>query len=100
MTEMPTFVAFEPGNGLKNVGLTWEACSKGYHIVCERLLLCPGLTVTSRDVKEIGQIFIDTTSLEQRGTEQRRVIVDVMYLSFYGLWQSPQVCWALFSTGA
>lgn len=56
--------------------------------------------MTSRDVKEIGQIFIDTTSLEQRGTEQRRVIVDVMYLSFYGLWQSPQVCWALFSTGA
>lgn len=97
---MPTFVAFETGNGLKKVGLTREARSKGYHIVCERLLLCPGLTVTSRDVKEIGQIFIDTVSLERCSREQRRVAVDVMYSSFYGLWQSPQVCWALFSTGA
>lgn len=82
--------------------LAWHvaACSKGYHIFSERLLLCPGLTVTSLDVKETGEIFIDTISLEQCSTEQRSVIVDVMYLSFYLLWQSPQVCWVMFSTGA
>lgn len=56
--------------------------------------------MTSLDVKETGEIFIDTISLEQCSTEQRSVIVDVMYLSFYLLWQSPQVCWVMFSTGA
>lgn len=99
MTEMPTLVSYEIGNALKRVGLTCKACSKGYHIFSERLL-CPGLTVTSLDVKETGEIFIDTISLEQCSTEQRSVIVDVMYLSFYLLWQSPQVCWVMLSTGA
>ena len=55
--------------------------------------------MTSLDVKENGQIFIGTFSLERSNAEQS-VIVDVMYLSVYLVWQSPQVCWVLVSTGA
>lgn len=54
--------------------------------------------MTSLNVKENGQIFIGTFSLEQRSAELS-VIVDVMYLSVYLVWQSPQVCWVLLSTG-
>lgn len=54
--------------------------------------------MTSLDVKESGQIFIGTVSLERRSAE-RSVIGDVMYLSVYLVWQGPQVCWVLVSTG-
>lgn len=80
---MQILVPYEIGNALKKVGLTCKARSKGYHIFSERLLFCPGLTVTSLDIKETGEIFIGTIFQERSSTEQRSVIVDVMYLSFY-----------------
>lgn len=83
---------------LKKIGLTCKPCSKGYHLSSERPLFSPRLTVTSLDVKENGQIFIGTFSLERCSAEQS-VIVDVIYLSVYLVWQSPQVCWVLVSTG-
>lgn len=78
--------------------LTCEPCSRGYHLAFERPLSCAGLTVISLDVKENRHIFIGTFSPEHRGAEQS-VIGDVMYLSVYLVWQSPQVCWVLISTG-
>lgn len=99
MTEMLSLVSYEIEKALKKVGLACEPCSRGYHLPSKRLLFCPGLTVTSLDVKENGQIFIGTFSLERYSAEQS-VIVDVMYLSLYLVWQSPQVCWVLVSTGA
>lgn len=99
MSKMLPLVSYETEKALKKVSLTRIPHHKGYHLSSERLLFCPGLTVTSLDVKENGQIFIGTFSLEQCNTEWS-VIVDVMYLSGYLVWQSPQVCLALVSTGA
>lgn len=95
---MLSLVSYEIEKALKKVGLTCKPCSKGYHFSSERPLFSPRLTVTSLDVKENGQIFIGTFSLERCNAEQS-VIVDVIYLSVYLLWQSPQVCWVLVSTG-
>lgn len=83
---------------LKRVGLVREPPSKGYRVSSGGPWFCLRLTVTALDVKENGQIFIGTLSLEQCSAEQS-VIVDVMYLSVYLVWQSPQVCWVLVSTG-
>lgn len=66
----------------EKLGLTCEPCSKGYHRSSESPLSCPGLTVSSLDVKENGQIFIGTFSLEACSAEQS-VIGDVMYLSVH-----------------
>lgn len=98
MTEMLSLVSYKIEKALKKAGLICTPRSKGYHLSSERPLSCAGLTVISLDVKENGQIFIGTFSLEQGGTEQS-VIGDVMYLSVYLVWQSPQVCWVLVSTG-
>lgn len=98
MTEMLLLVSSKIEKALKKTGLICKPCSKGYHLSSEKPLSCPGLTVTSLDVKGNGQIFIGTLSLERAGTE-RGVIGDVMYLSVYLVWQSPQVCWVLVSTG-
>lgn len=98
MTEMLLLVSSKIEKALKKTGLICKPCSKGYHLSSEKPLSCPGLTVTSLDVKGNWQIFIGTLSLEQAGTE-RGVIGDVMYLSVYLVWQSPQVCWVLVSTG-
>lgn len=100
MTEMLSLVSYEIEKALKKVWLNMQALQQRLSsLLSERLLFCPGLTVTSLDVKENGQIFIGTFSLERSNAEQS-VIVDVMYLSVYLVWQSPQVCWVLVSTGA
>lgn len=99
MTEMLSLVSYEIEKALQTVGLPCRPFSKGYHLSSEGALFCPELTVTSLDVKENGKIFIGTFSLEQCSAEQS-VIVDVMHLSVYLVWQSPQVSWVLVSTGA
>lgn len=97
---MLSLVSYEIEKALKKVWLNMQALQQRLSsLLSERLLFCPGLTVTSLDVKENGQIFIGTFSLERSNAEQS-VIVDVMYLSVYLVWQSPQVCWVLVSTGA
>lgn len=98
MTEMLSLGSYDIQKALKKVGFTCKSCRKGYHLNSERPLFCPGLTLTSLDVKENGQIFIGTSSLEQCSTEQS-VIVNVMHLTVYLVWQGPQVCWVLVSTG-
>lgn len=79
-------------------GLICKPRSKGYHLSSEGPLSCPGLTVTSLDVKENGQIFIGTFSLE-RSSAAQSVIGDVMYSSVYLVWQSPQVSRVVVTTG-
>ena len=91
MTETLSLVSYEIEKALKKVWLNMQALQQRLSsLLSERLLFCPGLTVTSLDVKENGQIFIGTFSLERSNAEQS-VIVDVMYLSVYLGWQSPQV---------
>lgn len=97
MTDFQSLVSYKIERALKKLGL---ACRprRGYHLSFERPLSCLWLTVTSLDVKENGHIFIGTFSLEPCSAEES-VIGDVMYLSVYLVWQSPQVCWVLISTG-
>lgn len=98
MTDIQSLVSCKMERALKKRGLACRPCSRGYHPPFERPLSRLRLTVTSLDVKENRQIFIGTFSLERCSVKQS-VIGDVMYLSVYLVWQSPQVCWVLISTG-
>lgn len=98
MIVIQSLVSCKIERALKKLGLACRPCSRGYHLFFETPLSCLRLTVTSLDVKENGHIFIGTFSLEHCSVEQS-VIGDVMYLSVYLVWQSPQVCWVLISTG-